>query len=109
MSPPLTTLTVHAGSHDRVQCPIRLTLPAPLPEGAWELRSTSGENVPLQRLEGNEAVCLERSLRAGQSRLYTLERREQPAPNHVSLEPTEGSYIAISLDGALLTRYNYGN
>ncbi|HZP81204.1 MAG TPA: PmoA family protein [Chthonomonadaceae bacterium] len=107
--PSETTITVHAGPHDRANCPVRLKLPRPLPEGTWELAAEDGVTVPMQAL-GVEAAYVETGLKAGESRKYRLRQRaqggRQPA---IQMQHTEGRDLAVLLRGELLTRYTYGD
>src|SRR5579871_3994638 len=69
-------LTLHAGPHPRQDCPVRFTLPEPLPSGEWELIAQDTDRpLPLQRFENNEVAFVEPDLTAFQSRRYAIQRR----------------------------------
>jgi hypothetical protein len=103
------TITIHAGPHDRRDCPIRFTLQEPLPEGIWELVGENEERLPLQPLEETAVAALLPELPAGTVRTYRLQQSfhtERSLPM-VRLLQESGSGLRIDLRNRLLTRYVY--
>jgi|SRR5579871_4876536 len=101
-------ITLHAGSHDRHDCPLRFPFPIPFPEGFWQLRSPEGTILPLQRLDNNEVALCIPEMASGSSDTYALEQAPSPVEPQASVqsEPDAGS-VLMALRGAIVTRYHY--
>jgi hypothetical protein len=110
MSLPSYSLHIHAGNHNRVDCPIRFTPPRTLLKRSWELADEQGNAVPLQILNGQEAAFIEPSLAAGDSRTYGLqpEERGNNSPS-VSVRDDGVRCIEVRIHDRLFTRYNYAD
>src|SRR5579884_860184 len=102
-------LTLHAGPHPRQDCPVRFTLPEPLPAGEWELIASDVDRpLPLQRLGGNEIAFVEPNILADQHRRYYI--RPQSKNSECSVRIEEGRHaLSVTVNGLLLTRYIYGD
>jgi hypothetical protein len=109
MSDAALSLTIHAGPHDRHNCPVRFAPPTPLPAGDWELVGPDGAAYPLQRLAEGEYAFVASELRAGESQACQLRPRTAGTAPAVHLAHTEGRDITIQRRGELLTRYVYGD
>jgi hypothetical protein len=98
-----TSITIHAGRHPRVLCPVE----APWPDDdAPDALQADGRTVPVQRIDGRLAFVLP-ELAAGTS--LTL----RPAPGagpaeRVTLADT-GAGIDVRLPDGLLTTYRYAD
>jgi hypothetical protein len=110
-------LTVHAGNHARLACPVKLRLPkdAPVwagtPVEALSLRDDSGQPVPVQWSDEGDAYCLQwivRELPARASRGYRVTSQGPAAQEGVILSPREGQ-VDITVDGAPFTAYVFAS
>ncbi|MBX3746303.1 MAG: PmoA family protein [Verrucomicrobiae bacterium] len=77
-------LTVHAGDHDRQDCPVSFDWPHG--GGAWVLRTPEGRLLPIQR-SGNLAWYVEPGLPRGTTRQYPL----LPVPPSDAEAPAQGA------------------
>ena len=104
-------LTVQAGPHRRIQCPVTTRLEAP--PGASEATMTSGGTpVPCQGRREGDALVLSwmlDDLEAGASREYevSLGAGETAAGKGVALTQKEGE-VEVAIGGDLFTNYRYG-
>lgn len=108
-------IIVHAGPHDRDDCPVTFALPEPLPDGSWELVSEAGDVRPLRVRRHPATACfVEAGLSLGESRVYRLRQLPDSEQNQpiVIVEPDDESdenstQLQISVRGYLFTRYVY--
>lgn len=106
-----TALTIHAGEHDRRDCPVSFTLPGEVPAGRVVLRTEDGRVLPCQRsgrAPSRITFILDR-LDAGTARKATLEADTSSVPPAVQLEHVEGERVEVSVGGSLFTRYHYAS
>src|SRR5947209_1068092 len=102
-------LAVAAGSTDREQCPVRVTLPE-LTQGktARLFEAESGDEVICQS-EPGEVAFLASGLPRGSVRHYRLTIEDGKAgdtKHSIGLKDTPGEALEITIGGELFTRYN---
>ena len=106
-------ITLHAGPHPRIWCPVHVTLPIGPPSAALRLvEAATGQVVPCQWRQGDDGLTLTwtvDALDAGATRAYTIEEADAPlvAPA-VTLEETAGK-VDVIVGKALFTSYHYGS
>ena len=104
-------ISVHAGPHTRIGCPVHATWPATSPPTALALvEDATGQAIPCQwRLLEDDLILtwIVDALDAETTRTYTVQDTQamQPAPA-VALEQSGGK-VDILIHGALFTSYNY--
>lgn len=101
------TLQIYAGEHHRRDCPVWISAPEGLPEGALSLVDhAAGARLPLQRV-GDRLLAMIDDLPRGQERIYQI---EAGAPLPVGTRLTDGDgAIEIRVDGQPFTIYRYGS
>lgn len=102
-------LTIHAGAHDRRDCPLEFKIPGEPEIGDSSLVAVDGARINLQAAANGWVRCVVPALKAGEARSYRLQ--SEPAgssPDAVSVQDT-GQAVEISIDSALATRYIYGS
>src|SRR5689334_4646547 len=95
-------IILHAGPHDRRNCPIHFTLPDALPAGSWQLNDDNGNVRPLQRLTDRELALIEQELPAGTSRSYRIEPASAPSETLAIVQETESGILDLMLQGAVV-------
>src|SRR5205823_5419240 len=105
-----TSITVHAGPHDRKNCPVTFTLPESLPDEKLVLVSESGSVRRLQHRGNNDYAFMETSLSANSDGSYRIqsEATESPSSYSVDISHDDAKAIKIRVGNALLTQYVYG-
>lgn len=97
------SVQIHAGEHDRRDCPVGFAA-TDLPEGPlWLVDAGSGQRTPLQRL-GDEAVAIVNDLPRGKAATFQVEVGE-PVEGVVLREGHEA--IEVLINGAPFTTYRY--
>ncbi|NLG28206.1 MAG: hypothetical protein GX557_09855 [Chloroflexi bacterium] len=114
----LAKLTVHAGWHERNQCPVqtKVQLEGEIALDAlvlWDL--TSDEPVPLQAWPAEDGqinlAWIVTNIWEDDVRLYELRYGPDVVPvesEGVTLVETESGVLEVGIEGELFTRYNYG-
>ena len=98
-------IKIEAGAHDRIDCPIIFQLKEHLEKGAdYELLSDTG-SYPLQIYEKNSASFILPSLKAGDSMILTLSKRQLSLPVIEIRSHTD--HLEILRDGLLITEYHF--
>lgn len=108
MTKTLARFSVHAGAHDRPECPLELTLPQALPDASYQAVTDAGVSIPLQRRSATQVALLVPAMAAGESRTFGVVEAEKAHEPEVTLLDREGR-IDIARHGALLTRYHYAD
>lgn len=109
----LAKLTVHAGPHVRLQCPVQAEVPLEsIPENLILWDEADGRVLPVQawQEEGRIKVgWIVGWMDAGESRAYTLRDLDEPRSlsSGVSLVEGEGQ-LHVSIGGRHFTTYNHG-
>jgi hypothetical protein len=104
---PNPTITIDAGPHDRLDCPIEFKAPDSVAPGTWALLADGAPRLQLEVGAGGTARCVLHSLGAGQKVAYRLEPAGPGASAPaVSLADTEGA-LELALRGEQVTRYCY--
>ncbi|MBN1640284.1 MAG: PmoA family protein [Anaerolineae bacterium] len=103
-------LTVHAGPHARVNCPVRAVLGEPLAPGVVLCEVETGQIVPCQpeTIRGQAAVSwVVDALEAGAMRAYEVVVGETVgSATRVGLLD-DGKQVEVHIGGALFTSYHY--
>jgi len=107
-------LTVHAGPHDRENCPVRVSLkPEQADAGLLALRdATTGILLPCQTVPGAQPDEMELhfilpTLRAGAALTLVPEARPALCGDRVILTDVPGEKVDVSVDGEPFTSYVY--
>ena len=106
---PTKKLIVHAGNHDRNECPVWAAADGLDAGASYVVRDDTGAELPAQVVAngaGAHLVWVVPALAAGASRTYTVQ--EGSAAGGVSV--TDGEHgIDVSFSGALFTTYRYAS
>ena len=104
---PIKKLIVHAGNHDRNECPVWAAADGLDAGASYVVRDDTGAELPAQVVAngaGAHLVWVVPALAAGASRTYTVQ--EGSAAGGVSV--TDGEHgVDVSFGGALFTTYRY--
>ncbi len=104
-------LTVHAGPHDRHQCPVSFDLPESHRKDDWELIQPHGPALAVQIQADGSGVFILPELSAGETITFRLQSTSEQMPGHlnyVALADT-GNALSLTVGGTLLTTYHYSN
>ncbi len=104
-------LTIHAGGHDRRNCPVSFTLPDGAPPAPLVLRTEDGVVLPCQRSDQTPATVtfiLDR-LDAGAVRKAVIESGTPSAACAVQLDHIAGERVDISVGRRLFSSYHYAS
>lgn len=111
MSTEAHRVIVHAGPHDRRDCPISFNLPDRLRQEAWELVHADGSTLATQRLADGVCVFMLPELAAGATAAFTLQSARHPLPDRPTRVAIvdDSRTLAIDIDGMPLTTYRYAD
>ena len=101
------TLTVSAGPHDRVWCPLQFRAPETLAPGPYSAIGSDGSSFPLDVEQGGAAACVVPDLPAGQSCTFRIQARSGGSGSAPIEAVDAAGQISISAGGELVTRYIY--
>jgi len=104
-------LTVHAGPHNRINCPVSAVVETP--ESATTATLSTGDSeVPCQVTlvsDGLQVNFIVDNLEAGQTAEYELALGKEPSDSGRSVEVTQGeNEVSVSIGGHHFTTYCYG-
>jgi hypothetical protein len=101
------SIRVSAGSQDRSDTIVSFDLPAEIPDLAYHLRDSRGQIVPLQIDDNRRATFILRSLKAGESKSYTLVKTKSRIDNEaLSVHLDEYSDgIGVTLQGRKVLKF----
>jgi len=97
-------ITLQAGPHERVNCPVCRELTAPV-EAVRLVETDSGRGIPAQ-LDGTRAHWIVDKLGAGETREYTLSDEPGEAGAGMTVDQQDGR-MDVLLDDALLASYHH--
>ena len=104
-------LTVHAGPHNRINCPVSTVVETPESATTATLSAGDGE-VPCQVTpvsDGLQVNFIVDNLEAGQTAEYELAIGKEPSDSGRSVEVTQGeNEVSVSIGGQHFTTYCHG-
>ena len=100
---------LHAGAHDRISYPIKIQIPEEFRDARnlSLVNSNTNQTIPVQKLSADEfCFLLDQPLKAGEKRLYKLQRSEKSvSPSKAHIDQNNGA-ISVSVGTKEVLRYH---
>jgi hypothetical protein len=104
-------ITLHAGPHSRVWCPVHVVLPkGSVPEALHLVEEATGQVVACQaqaQEDGVQVTWIVDELSAGATRTYALETANIPSGIQAVALENAANKVDVVIDKELFTSYNY--